>query len=125
MVTGRARRQTDGLDLDLRLVLPRLALFLGLFVGKLAVIQHPADGRVGVRRYLDQVQFRFFGDAQGIEEGQYTPIDTVMVDQAHFARPNLPIDPKINGVRFSNWRPSYSLNLPHPRGVRPGVPERT
>ena len=69
MLTGCARRQANGLDLDLRLVIPRLALFLGLFVGELAVVQHPADGRVGVRRYLDQVQFRFFGDAQGIKEG--------------------------------------------------------
>jgi hypothetical protein len=34
-----------------------------------------------------------------------------MVDQAHFARPDLTVDAVIIGDRFGNWWTSYSLNL--------------
>ena len=88
-----------------------LALFLRLLVGKLAEVEHPANGRVGVRGHFDQIQFRVFRDAQSFEEWQNTPIFTSVIDQTHLAGPDLPVDPVINGDGFGYWWALYSLNL--------------
>jgi len=75
--------QTDFLDLrPLGFLGP--SLLFGLFVQILAVIHHPANGRVSMGSYLDQVQVTSLGSPQGIPEGHNPHLLTVLTNQPNF-----------------------------------------
>ena len=56
VVHADLRPELDLLDVDLRLVLPRELGLLLLLVPVLAVVHHPADRRVCLRRHLDEIE---------------------------------------------------------------------
>lgn len=78
----RLRAQADFLDLDLGLGFLCLAVLFGPFVDKLAVVDHTADGWIGVRRDLDQVQLGVACDLQGLADRYNTDIAAIRPDQA-------------------------------------------
>ena len=81
------RREFDLLDQDLALMALGLVGLLLQGIEKLAVIQDPADRRLGFRGDLDQVQFLFSGDFQGLGDGDDSDLVFFFVDQADFRWP--------------------------------------
>src|SRR5581483_8234175 len=99
VVGVRARAHFDFLDLDQRVLL-RPVRFLFLLVAKLAVIHHAADGRLRVRRHLDQVELQRFHLFERLVQRQHAELFALGSDHPHFARANLMID-----SRFPSDRP--------------------
>ena len=58
--------ELDLADRDLLLVLARLLLLLGLLVLVLRVVEHAADGRLGLGRHLDEVEVALLRVAQRV-----------------------------------------------------------
>jgi hypothetical protein len=78
-------------------VLVRLALLLRLLVLELAVVEDAADGRVGVRRDLDEVQALFAGHLERLLDGDDTEFLTLVVDDEDFPDTNPFVDAKVFG----------------------------
>jgi hypothetical protein len=80
----RLRAQADFLDLNLGLGFLGFAVLFSPFVDELAVVNHTADRRIGVRRDLDQVQLSVACDLQGLADRYDTDVAAIWPDQADF-----------------------------------------
>ena len=78
------RAQADFLDLDLGLGFLCLTVLFGAFVDELAVVDHTADGRIGIRRDLDQVQLGVACDLQSLSYGNNANVASIGPDQSDF-----------------------------------------
>ena len=87
------RAELHFLGLDLALVLARLLGLDRLIVLVLAVIHDAADGRIGVRGDLDQVETLVLGDAAGLHGGINAHLVSVVADQPAFAHGDLFVEP--------------------------------
>jgi hypothetical protein len=81
----------DLFDLDRLLLLARLGGLLLALVFQLAEIGDLADGRIGVRRNLDEVEARVFGYFQGFIDRNDAAIVALIVDELDPWNPNLTI----------------------------------
>ena len=93
VVLGCLWAKADFFDLDFRLCFPRFAIFLCLLVQELSVIQHPADGRVGIRCNFDKIQIGFVRDPKGFLDGYDTNVISIRTDEAYLARSYVFVDP--------------------------------
>ena len=83
----------DFLDLDLLQLELGFVLFLGFPVLELAEIHDPANGRLGHRRDLDQVEFSRFRASTRVCQGNNSELLTVFTNQADFEGGYFRIDP--------------------------------
>ena len=81
------------------LVFARLAFLFGLVVLELSVVQQPADGRDGGGRNLNEVQFAFSGDVQGLLNGQRPKLDTFVIDDEDLSGADAVVDSEFSGYR--------------------------
>src|SRR4051795_7968029 len=81
VVLGDLRPELDLPDRDLLLVLARGLLALGLLVLVLRVVQHPAHGRLGVGRDLDEVEIPLLGVAERLGRLQDAHLLAVWSDE--------------------------------------------
>ena len=88
------RAQADFLDFDLGLCLLGFAFLLGTFVNELAIVDHPADGRVGVGGDFHKIQLGVACDLQGLSEGNNADVASIWPDQADFRDADALIDTK-------------------------------
>ena len=93
VVYADLRSELDLLDVDLLLVLPGLLGALVLLVPVLRVVHHPAYGRTGLRRHLDQVEVLVLGALQRLVGGDDPHLLAVGADQAHLRHPDPLVDP--------------------------------
>jgi hypothetical protein len=84
VVLVRPGGHPDFLQIDDLLVLPRLALFLGLLVLEPSVVHEPADRRYGGRGHLDQVEPALLRDPQRLKRRKYPELLALFPDQADF-----------------------------------------
>jgi hypothetical protein len=87
-----AGTELDFLDLDRLLLFARLGGFLLRLVFEFAVIEDFADGRADVGRNLDEVEARLAGQRNGIVDGGYTSVRSILVDQLNLANADIFID---------------------------------
>ena len=92
-VLADLRSELDLLDADLRLVLPRELGLLLLLVAVLPVIHHPCDGRIRLRRHLDQVEALVVGVLHRLTRGLNAELRAVLVDQPHLRGADVFVDP--------------------------------
>lgn len=96
-----SRTELDFLDLDDFLFLARFGFaFLG-FVFELSEIHDLADGRLGVRRNLDQIETGFFGHCHCAGGCHHTNILSVCPNETDFRGTDAFID---TGAGFALWR---------------------
>ena len=67
-------------------LLPRLLGLLRLFVTELAVVHDPANGWIGQRCDLDQVEIELAGHLEGFGQGLDADLAAVCADQADLTR---------------------------------------
>jgi hypothetical protein len=72
--------QADFLELDLFLILARLALLLCLLVAELSIVHHTADWRDGVRGHLDQIKPALFREQQRLSKGNNANLRSILID---------------------------------------------
>src|ERR687891_188424 len=113
IVRIRARSHFDFLDLHNGMFLWPMR-FLLLLIAELAVIHHPANRRLSIRRHLHQIQLLRVDQFEGFIERHDTELLTAGADDPYFTGANLMIDP-----RFSSDKPppivvrrSYSYASP-------------
>src|SRR5262249_27147442 len=82
------------LDLDDPLLLPRFLRLLVDLVPVLAVVQDAADGRVGLRRDLDQIQPGLDRESQRLLGRHDAQLPAVGADHPDFPAPDLTVDPQ-------------------------------
>jgi hypothetical protein len=78
--------------LDLGVVDVRLVVLLLLLVLELAEVHDPADGRLLVRRHLDEVEARLPRQVQGLVRGDDAQLGAVGPDHADRSDPDLVVD---------------------------------
>ena len=83
----------DFLDLDLLQLESGFVLFLGFPVFEFAEIHDPANGRLGHRRDLDQVEFSGFRTCACVDQGNDSELLTIFTNQADFGGGNFRVDP--------------------------------
>ena len=93
VVLGDLRAELDLADRDLLLVLARLLQLLRLLVLVLRVVEHAADGRLGLGRHLDEVEVALLGVAQRVVDLQDADLLAVLPDQADLRYPDALVDP--------------------------------
>ena len=121
------RAELDLLDRDRALVLARQLLLLLLVVAVLAVVHHPADGRIRVRRDLDEIEVLRPRILQGLVARLDADLRSVVVDQPHLRYADRLVDtgarlcrPHILATARPHWRFTECFNLllscagPHP-----------
>ena len=84
--------EPDLLDDDLRLVGLHLLGLLLLLIQVLLVVQYLADGRIGLRTYLHQIQFKFIRHFQCGGERVNTRLGDVVTDKTDLRSGDLVID---------------------------------
>jgi hypothetical protein len=90
------------------LQLAGLALLLGLLVLELAIVKQAADGRVGVRGDLNEVQVLLASDIEGLKDGYDAESLTLGSDNKYFSGSDALVYSKL----FSSyWGPLIRLNL--------------
>jgi len=78
--------------------------FFGLFVAELAVIDHPADGGVGIGRNFDKVNAACAGEIESISEGKDTQLFAIHANDSDLAGTDFPVDPdERSGRRKTAW----------------------
>jgi hypothetical protein len=87
-----ARAQLDFFDLDDFLLFASLVLFLLLFIFILAEIENLADGRVGVRRYLDEIETSIGGHGERFVAPDDSHHVAALIDKAHAQNADLVVD---------------------------------
>jgi hypothetical protein len=92
VMTGGFGSQPDFLDLDLLLLLSRFPFALGLFVLELAKVHDPANGRLSIRRNLDQIQSSVIRKPKRLSGRHNAFVVAFVVDQANLARSDCGID---------------------------------
>jgi hypothetical protein len=97
------RPDFDFLHMNYGLVLFGFLAALILLVFVFPVIHDPADRRRSSRRDLNQIQALFFGEPDGLLDGQYPDLLSVGIDDPHFRCSDLPVN-----VGFLN----YTIHLP-------------
>jgi alpha-beta hydrolase superfamily lysophospholipase len=83
------RAHLDLFDLDDLLVLARFGRLLLVGVFQLSQIEDLRDWRIGVRRYLDEIESRFFSGEQRIVYGDFTEISAVDADELNTRDPDV------------------------------------
>ena len=91
----------DLLDLDALLLLACLLLPDVAFVLVLAVVHDPADGRLGERGHLDQVEVLILGALERVLSGDDADLRPVLIDQTNLGGTDPVVDTRINGDRAS------------------------
>ena len=86
--------QADFLDFDLGLCLLGFAFLLGTLINELAIVDHTADGRVGVGGNFHKVQLGVACNLQCLSGGNNTDIAAIWPDQADFRDADALIDSK-------------------------------
>ena len=94
------RRQANFLDVDDLLILSNLALALGLLEAVLSVVHDLADGRLGRRCNLDQIQLPLLCQLERCAGEHDTQLFTVLIDHANLSIANLLINHKIVGANL-------------------------
>ena len=100
VVLGDLRAELDLADRDLLLVLARLLLLLRLLVLVLGVVEHAADGRLGLGRHLDEVEVALLRVAQRVVDLHHADLLAVLADQANLWNADALVDPG----RIALWR---------------------
>jgi hypothetical protein len=80
-------------------VLVRLPFLLRLLVLELAVIKDAADGWVGVRRHLDEVEATLARHLECLVYGSYAEFVALIVDDENFPDANAFVDAEISGYK--------------------------
>src|SRR5690606_41089752 len=83
--------ELDFLDLDLVLLLPRLAGLAGLLVLVLAVVHDPDHRRPRVRRHLHQIETLALGDGERFVNRHDAELDAIGTDDPDRADPDLSV----------------------------------
>src|SRR5690606_6187377 len=83
--------ELDFLDLDLVLLLPRLAGLAGLLVLVLAVVHDPDHRRPRVRRHLHQIETLALGDGERFVNRHYAELDDNGTDDPTRAVPDMQV----------------------------------
>ena len=94
VVLGDLGPELDLADRHLLLVLARLLLLLSLLVLVLGVVEHPAHGRAGLGRHLDEVEVSFLGEVEGVGDLEHAHLVALVVDQPHLGHANALVDPR-------------------------------
>ena len=95
VVDSDLRSELDLLDVDLRLVLPRDLRLLFLLVAVLPVVHHPRDGRICLRRHLDEVEIAAVGVLARLVGRLDPDLLSVLADEPHLRYANLVVDPLV------------------------------
>ena len=101
--------EADFLQLRVRLVAASIAGFLGGFVLVLAVIHELCDGRLSVRRNLNQVKPGLFGQTQRILNADDADLFTSGSHEANLGDSNTLIDASLADERLLPQNP-YARN---------------
>src|ERR1700694_1583539 len=100
VVLGHLRPELHLLELDDVLAAPLVLLFLDRLELVLAVVDQAADGRLSLRRELDEVQALLRRDALRGIQAEDSQLIALVVDQAHFLGADLIVDAKfLEGYR--------------------------
>ena len=83
----------DLLDQNDRLLLLGLARLLALLVSILPIIHDPADGRLGLRRHLNQIEPEALGGLEGLLNRQDSELFSIRIDDPHLFDSNTLVDP--------------------------------
>jgi hypothetical protein len=86
------RAELDLPHVDLRLVLARGLLLLGLLVLVLRVVEHAADRRLGLRRDLDEVEVLALRVAERLLRLHDPDLRARLVDEAHLGNADALVD---------------------------------
>jgi len=76
---------------------------LRFLVLELAVVEDLADGRVGVRRNLDEVEIELAGDVECLGQRLDAELRAVWSDESDFAGSDAVVDPRLVGRRRDYW----------------------
>ena len=101
-----AGAQLDLLDFDDLLLLARFGGLLLLEKAEFAVIENFADGRLGGRNDLDEVQSGFFGDLLRILDLDDAAVMAFGVDELNFASADFSVDTRpflLRGLSAFHW----------------------
>src|SRR5665811_1090395 len=101
VVHADLRPQLYLLDVNLLLVLASQLRLLLLRVAVLAVIHHPADGRIGARGDLDQVEILGVGILSRLVGGLDSDLRAVRVDQTDARSADTVVDSSMRNRRAS------------------------
>src|SRR5918995_514818 len=93
VVLGDLRPELDLADVDLLLVLARGLQLLVLLVLVLRVVQDAADGRLGVRRHLDEVEVAVHRLLQRFLRAHDPHLLAVLVDEPDLGNADAVVDP--------------------------------
>ena len=91
----------DHLSLGL---LPGILVSLLLLELELAVIQYPADRRIGLARNLDKIQLTLFSECQCPGRWNNSDLDPLVIDQENFLNPNFFVDARF--IAFFSYNSS-------------------
>ena len=116
IVAVGAKTDADSLGLDFFLLRCLLADLLGLLILELSVIQDTAYRRLGLRRYLHQIQFLLLGDRERVDDGDGRVIHSVGIDKPHERDADLLVDaqPRYNldfWPRSAEFSPSDMIGV--------------
>src|SRR4029077_5345129 len=92
VVLGDLRAKLDLADVHLLLALAGLLGLLLLLVLVLRVVEDPADGRLGGRRDLDQIEVFLASALQGVGGRNYSHLLAVLVDQSNLGYADALVD---------------------------------
>src|SRR5256885_2241175 len=104
----------DLFDLAVFLLLAGLGGLLLLLVFVFAVIENLGHGRIGVRRYLDEVEPGFDGLSQRIGGRDHADVGSRVVDQADFADADIFVHPRTGWLalrRGSHWTTYVAVSI--------------
>ena len=101
--------EADFLQLRVRLIAASIAGLLGGFVLVLAVIHELCDGRLGVRRNLNQVEPGLFGQTQRVLDSDDADLFTSGSHEANLGDSNTLIDASLADERLLPQNP-YARN---------------
>ena len=109
--------QLDFFDADDLLLLLGLLKSFALLILVLAKIHDPAHRRLGIGSHLNQIQASLLSKLQRILCCENAELLTILIYNAHFTRPNQPIDTLL--LRYSLAPPMLSgihdgFSYPHP-----------
>lgn len=116
IVAVRAQSDADSLGFDFLLLGLLLADLLGLLILELSVIKDAADGRLGLRGYLYQIELLLFGEQYGVGYGYGRVVFPVGIDETHERCADLFIDPQPRD-NFDFWSRSAKFSPSDMRGL--------